>query len=321
MPELPEVETTRRGLTPLIVGKRIESFEIREPRLRWPVPNDLDARLGNRRIERLGRRAKYLLIVTDGGTLIVHLGMSGSLRYLPKPLGCRGARSHRHPPCGRRAGAIQRSAPLRQPALRRGAARSSAAQTSRARTAWRRVRRRVSRARVRRTARGDQAAPHEQPRRCRSRQHLRERSAVSSRDPPRATGRTDRPATIGHARGFGSRRARSTRSAKAVRRCVTSLRATGGPVISSCRLRSTIAPGLRAHAAACRSACAGSASAQAITVRRASGRRAWREIAEASRTCRIRPSTPSESSPVSQVLPRSGLRRVQRRRQLYRSPS
>lgn len=93
MPELPEVETTRRGLTPLIVGKRIESFEIREPRLRWPVPNDLDARLGNRRIERLGRRAKYLLIVTDGGTLIVHLGMSGSLRYLPKPLA---AAAHDH---------------------------------------------------------------------------------------------------------------------------------------------------------------------------------------------------------------------------------
>lgn len=86
MPELPEVETTRRGLEPLLVGNSIESFEIREPRLRWPVPSDLDARLGNRRIERLGRRAKYLLIVTDGGTLIVHLGMSGSLRYLPNPL-------------------------------------------------------------------------------------------------------------------------------------------------------------------------------------------------------------------------------------------
>lgn len=85
MPELPEVETTRRGLEPLIVGKAIESFEIREPRLRWPVPHDLDAKLGRRHIVRLGRRAKYLLIVTDGGTLIVHLGMSGSLRYLSDP--------------------------------------------------------------------------------------------------------------------------------------------------------------------------------------------------------------------------------------------
>lgn len=82
MPELPEVETTRRGLEPLIVGRSIESFEVREPRLRWPVPSDLDEKLGTRRIVRLGRRAKYLLIVTDGGTLIVHLGMSGSLRYL-----------------------------------------------------------------------------------------------------------------------------------------------------------------------------------------------------------------------------------------------
>ena len=85
MPELPEVETTRRGLEPLIVGKSIESFEVREPRLRWPVPGDLDERLGGRRIAELGRRAKYLLIVTDGGALIVHLGMSGSLRYLPGP--------------------------------------------------------------------------------------------------------------------------------------------------------------------------------------------------------------------------------------------
>ena len=85
MPELPEVETTRRGLEPLIVGKSIESFEIREPRLRWPVPRDLGEKLGTRHIMQLGRRAKYLLIVTDGGTLIVHLGMSGSLRYLPDP--------------------------------------------------------------------------------------------------------------------------------------------------------------------------------------------------------------------------------------------
>lgn len=85
MPELPEVETTRRGLEPLIAGRSIEAFEIREPRLRWPVPGDLDDKLGGRRITRLGRRAKYLLIATDGGTLILHLGMSGSLRYLPDP--------------------------------------------------------------------------------------------------------------------------------------------------------------------------------------------------------------------------------------------
>ncbi|WP_428100255.1 bifunctional DNA-formamidopyrimidine glycosylase/DNA-(apurinic or apyrimidinic site) lyase [Candidatus Rariloculus sp.] len=85
MPELPEVETTRRGLGPFIVGKSIESLEVREPRLRWPVPRDLDEKLSNRCIVRLGRRGKYLLIVTDGGTLVVHLGMSGSLRYLPEP--------------------------------------------------------------------------------------------------------------------------------------------------------------------------------------------------------------------------------------------
>ncbi len=93
MPELPEVETTRRGLEPLIVGKSIESFEIREPRLRWPVPDDLDEKLGGRPIVRLGRRAKYLLVVTDGGTLVVHFGMSGNLRYLSDP---RSAAAHDH---------------------------------------------------------------------------------------------------------------------------------------------------------------------------------------------------------------------------------
>ena len=84
MPELPEVETTRRGLEPHVVGRRIAAVEVREPRLRWRVPGDLPASLEGRRIEALGRRAKYLLFVVDDGTLLLHLGMSGSLRYLPK---------------------------------------------------------------------------------------------------------------------------------------------------------------------------------------------------------------------------------------------
>lgn len=82
MPELPEVETTRRGLEPLLVGRSIERVEVREPRLRWPVAAGLPRRLAGRRITRLGRRGKYLLLETDGGTLLVHLGMSGGLRYL-----------------------------------------------------------------------------------------------------------------------------------------------------------------------------------------------------------------------------------------------
>jgi formamidopyrimidine-DNA glycosylase len=85
MPELPEVETTRRGLTPYVVGRTIARVEVREPRLRWPVATALPRTLAGARIRTLERRAKYLLFGTDAGTLLVHLGMSGSLRYLPEP--------------------------------------------------------------------------------------------------------------------------------------------------------------------------------------------------------------------------------------------
>lgn len=83
MPELPEVETTRRGLEPHVTGRRIVAVTVHEPRLRWRVPDDLPSRLGGQRIRGTGRRAKYLLIGLESGTLIVHLGMSGSLRVLP----------------------------------------------------------------------------------------------------------------------------------------------------------------------------------------------------------------------------------------------
>lgn len=85
MPELPEVETTRRGLEPLLVGQSIMNLEVREPRLRWPVDPSLPARLRNERIVSVERRGKYLLIATRNGCLIWHLGMSGSLRYLNDP--------------------------------------------------------------------------------------------------------------------------------------------------------------------------------------------------------------------------------------------
>lgn len=83
MPELPEVETTRRGLEPYVVGRRVVTLAVHEPRLRWPVPDDLPAQLAGQRITGAGRRAKYLLIRLEAGTLLVHLGMSGSLRILP----------------------------------------------------------------------------------------------------------------------------------------------------------------------------------------------------------------------------------------------
>jgi formamidopyrimidine-DNA glycosylase len=82
MPELPEVETTRRGIEPWLVGRQVERLVVREPRLRWRVPRGLPARVGGARIRSVSRRAKYLLIGTDAGTLILHLGMSGSLRIL-----------------------------------------------------------------------------------------------------------------------------------------------------------------------------------------------------------------------------------------------
>jgi len=82
MPELPEVETTRRGLEPHVAGRRIVKLTVHEPRLRWPVPHDLPAKLAGQRITGTGRRAKYLLITLESGTLLVHLGMSGTLRVL-----------------------------------------------------------------------------------------------------------------------------------------------------------------------------------------------------------------------------------------------
>jgi formamidopyrimidine-DNA glycosylase len=81
MPELPEVETVRRGLEPALVGRRFLSVETRRGDLRVPFPERFAERLTGRRVESLTRRAKYLLAALDGGeTLVMHLGMSGSLR-------------------------------------------------------------------------------------------------------------------------------------------------------------------------------------------------------------------------------------------------
>jgi formamidopyrimidine-DNA glycosylase len=82
MPELPEVETTRRGIAPSVANRTIERLIVREPRLRWPVPRTLPAAIAGQAIRDLRRRAKYLLFDLDRGTLILHLGMSGSLRVM-----------------------------------------------------------------------------------------------------------------------------------------------------------------------------------------------------------------------------------------------
>ncbi len=86
MPELPEVETTRRGVEPHVVGRRIAALCVYDSRLRWPVPADLAERMAGDSIVAVDRRSKYLLFRLSRGTLLVHLGMTGSLRV------------HHHPP-------------------------------------------------------------------------------------------------------------------------------------------------------------------------------------------------------------------------------
>lgn len=81
MPELPEVETTRRGIEPHLLGRRIDGWQIRNAALRWPVV--LPDALRGQRVAAVERRGKYLVVVLERGRLILHLGMSGSLRVLP----------------------------------------------------------------------------------------------------------------------------------------------------------------------------------------------------------------------------------------------
>ena len=82
MPELPEVETTRQGIAPHCEGQTVTRVTVRDSRLRWPVPDTLAEHLQGQVIRTVDRRAKYLLLNLDAGTVIVHLGMSGSLRVI-----------------------------------------------------------------------------------------------------------------------------------------------------------------------------------------------------------------------------------------------
>jgi len=80
MPELPEVETTRRGIEPHIIHQTIRNIAVRQRSLRWPIPRQLEQKARNQKIESVERRGKYLLLRLGTGTIIIHLGMSGSLR-------------------------------------------------------------------------------------------------------------------------------------------------------------------------------------------------------------------------------------------------
>jgi len=93
MPELPEVETTLRGIRPYLEGRTLQAIDVRDRRLRWPVPETIQQAVGAR-ITSLQRRAKYMILETDaGGDLLIHLGMSGSLRVITDRSG---PRKHDH---------------------------------------------------------------------------------------------------------------------------------------------------------------------------------------------------------------------------------
>ena len=105
MPELPEVETVRRGLEPVLTGRVLAHVEQRRPDLRWPFPERFAERLTGRRVAKVGRRAKYLLIGLEGGeTWIIHLGMSGRILVethgpppYPSPARGEGTAEHQRP--------------------------------------------------------------------------------------------------------------------------------------------------------------------------------------------------------------------------------
>lgn len=83
MPELPEVETVCRGILPHIINQRVAKVIIRQAQLRWPIPHFFGKQLNGQIIHHITRRGKYLLLYTERGTVIIHLGMSGHLRVLP----------------------------------------------------------------------------------------------------------------------------------------------------------------------------------------------------------------------------------------------
>ena len=151
MPELPEVETVRRGLAPAMEGAALTRVEVRHRGLRWPIAKDFEKRLTGATVTGLGRRAKYLLAdLSTGDVLIMHLGMSGSFRIdqgkagriPPRALERRKARPCRVPSVERQDGDLQRSAPLRldEDRAARQARRRAAVESARAGAARQRIR-------------------------------------------------------------------------------------------------------------------------------------------------------------------------------------
>jgi formamidopyrimidine-DNA glycosylase len=94
MPELPEVETSRRGIAPHIEGRRVTFVDVRQRQLRFPVTDGLERLLPGQRVDSVERRGKYLVLRCTGGAVILHLGMSGSLRIIEHPGPPPGAHDH-----------------------------------------------------------------------------------------------------------------------------------------------------------------------------------------------------------------------------------
>jgi DNA-formamidopyrimidine glycosylase len=98
MPELPEVETTLRGIAPHIINQTVCAITVRQPKLRWQIPSALPETLRGLVVRECRHRAKYLLIRFDTGVLLIHLGMSGSLRIWQQAVACNRVRAFGHTP-------------------------------------------------------------------------------------------------------------------------------------------------------------------------------------------------------------------------------
>ena len=271
MPELPEVETTRRGLAPYVERQKVTAVRLYDRRLRWVVPQDLPKYLIGRTIDRIDRRSKYLLFRLGPDTLIVHLGMTGSLRvHRDRPP--KGVHDHidiefdngvvlrYHDP--RRFGAVLWSPhsehvhPLLsklgpEPFSRGVRCRLPPSSDPQARCR-------------------DQTCAHGQSPRRRRREHLRQRSLVPRRNPPDPAGESHCARAPRAARERRFARRCPTRSARAAARCATTSIAPVSPDTSNSTIASMAAQGNRAASAAPPFAPRGSADAVPPTVTSAS---------------------------------------------------
>ena len=215
-------------------------------RLRWSVPRWLPERIAGRTIDALDRRSKYLLFRVATDTLLVHFGMTGSLRAFTRPAAARAARSRRHRARFGRDAALPRSATLRRDALAAGARRRPSA-----------ARVRSARSRSTRPATphylwtrdatpdgGDQARADGQSSRRRRWQYLRQRIAVPRRNPADDPGESRVASPARRASSTRSARRSTTPSQRAARRCATTSTAAASPATSSSTTSSTDAQGL-----------------------------------------------------------------------------